>query len=460
VIVRYAVIGDSIQWGQGLWEEDKFSSLVADEIEREYGMSAECVARYAHSAAALGSSTNDPDAPRTDQGDPCPGEVVDPLKAYEGEVPFDAASIYSQLNTLKAVLDPEDEGKDNLDLLLVDGGINPDPFQILLNPTGSADELVKVTWDACHETMGKLLVGAATKFQKAHIVVTGYYPIFSEKSYFSFAGVFLAGMLTAYGLARDEIIGIFESADWQANLIALSEVWAEESADALRQAVSDTGLSRVSYAHVDFGPENCLFAPSHWLWGFGSLPPLPDGGSLSWDDWDEVLGWILTLLGSVVGLEYLRLFAPADPVRNEREGFCEDLDKNTDKSLWEKWGDRLFCDWASVGHPNETGAEKYRDAIMQALAESGFDPRPKWVEPIAYLSMSSRLGTHGSAALPAILHPLEGADVLPAILHPLEHSSDVLPAVVHSLEGADVISAASTPLDSGDTLPSILHPEL
>jgi len=73
--LRYAVIGDSIQWGQGLLEQDKFSSLVAKQIESVYGVSMSLTPRYAHSGAALGSSGNAADARRTDDGDFSPRSI-------------------------------------------------------------------------------------------------------------------------------------------------------------------------------------------------------------------------------------------------------------------------------------------------------------------------------------------------------------------------------------------------
>jgi hypothetical protein len=372
-------------WGQGLWEKDKFSSLVEDEVERRYGISAECVARYAQSGASLGGKSNAADAERTDDGD------------YSGEVPLGCNSdpidhsqtIYSQLYTLADDFDPL-----SIDLLLVDGGINSgDLFWKILTPTTSVDDLRTKTQEVCHEDMAEFLGTAAGIFGKAHIVVTGYYPIFSALSDLTLVGVFVAGVLAARGHSLIEISAALGSAETFAkeaftNLVILSTVWGEESANALRQAVDEIGSSRITYAHVEFGAKNCLFVPlTSWLWGFGSLPSLPWSGSFGLD---ELFGWVLTLLG----FGWLRLVPPADPVRNEREKFCKTFD--------------FECNWASVGHPCKTGAEKYCDTIMQALEDTGFDPSPKkWVEPIVYLSMSSPLGTHGSAALPAILHPLD-----------------------------------------------------
>jgi hypothetical protein len=364
--VRYAVIGDSIQWGQGLWEEDKFSSLVAKEIERKYGVSAECVARYAQSGASLGFKNDAAEAERTDKPPDFSGEV--PIGCWSDKITH-SQTIYSQLKTLKSLLDPKDEGRDDLDLLLLDGGINSGPFGILINPGGDVDDLLKVTRKACLVRMGGFLQDAARMFGKAHIIVTGYYPVFSPLSSLSHSGAFVAGMLLSLGYSvRKSAAALGLGIAGFINLVKLSSVWQGKSADALRLAVSGTGSSRVAYAHIDFGPGNCLFAYDNWLWGFGSLPPAPWSDSFGWDD---VADWLLTL-NSLTG--WLRAFAPADPVRSERElGLCK---------IYDPW-----CNWASVGHPNKKGAIKYCEAIMQALEDSGFEPRPN--------------------TLPAVLHPLQ-----------------------------------------------------
>jgi hypothetical protein len=62
----------------------------------------------------------------------------------------------------------------------------------------------------------------------------------------------------------------------------------------------------------------------------------------------------------------------------------------------------FVCNWASIGHPNEKGAEKYSEAIIQALEQMSFDPRPKWVE---YVALYSTLGS--SDVLPAISYPIQ-----------------------------------------------------
>lgn len=52
---RIVVLGDSIQWGQGLLEPQKFSELVRQTIGRELGREAIIEHRFANSGAVLGA---------------------------------------------------------------------------------------------------------------------------------------------------------------------------------------------------------------------------------------------------------------------------------------------------------------------------------------------------------------------------------------------------------------------
>jgi hypothetical protein len=162
--------------------------------------------------------------------------------------------------------------------------------------------------------------------------VTGYFPIFSRASYMPLAIPWLNAAIVGFPLFA-LVEGILLD-----RLSALSVVWAEASAAALRTAVDDVnagldGPPRVGYAHVPFAPENCLFAPKSWLWG---LSPL-------------------------LGAE--------DPVAEERLRLCQEHGRAKDP----------FSVWASVGHPNREGAVQYARAILRTLRDLEVLPAaPVW----------------------------------------------------------------------------------
>ncbi len=340
---RLVVLGDSIQWGQGLVEGQKFSEMVRQTISRELGRPAMLVHRYAHSGACIGREEDGIDG----QGQPTAGNS-DPGSLL-GELPNATPTIHAQLNAL--LLD-ETIDNDSTDLILVDGGINPDhsggpeatdPFSKVLHPFTEVEALRADTVKACYENMRGLLTRISSSLPNARTVVTGYYPIFSQQSDLARSLPWLQVAVIAFPL-----LALVEGIVLR-KLTELSNVWAEESAAALRQAVDEVNAQlgdtpRLGYAHVPFGPENCLLAPKSWLWG---LSPL-------------------------LGAE--------DPVAAPRLQLCEEQGRSRDP----------FSIWASVGHPNREGAQQYHRAVVHTLRQLGILPK----QPSLVDSVISRIGAY------------------------------------------------------------------
>ncbi len=238
-----AVLGDSVTWGSGLPEEDKFWKLVLGRLEAKLGRPVHSQV-LAHSLAVIAA-----DAAK----DAAPPEW--------GEIRFEHPSI-----TYEALSDPRlnDPGPDAIDLVLVDGGINDlRPFNLLL-PWHSPTWVREQAAEHCGRKMKNLLLPLLDRFPKARVVVTGYYPIVSGRS--SFASV-LAPLLP-----------------FRRRLIELSAAWRRATDEWLGWAVQEANLHasgpkpRVLYATAAFGPENCYGAPDTYLWTLGEA--LTDGSPL------------------------------------------------------------------------------------------------------------------------------------------------------------------------------------
>jgi hypothetical protein len=324
---RLVVLGDSIQWGQGLPEESKFSELVRARIEIELPRPAVLVHRYAHSGASIGSAGDGLDV----QGKPT-ASPFDP-GALLGELPNGVPTVHAQLSALllDSVID-----RNSIDLVLLDGGINPDspaspdgsdPFSKALNPLTHIDDLRGDANKACATRMGGLLERIAAGLPNARVVVTGYYPIFSHASLMPLAIPWLQAAVAQFPLFT-LVEGLLLE-----RLSALSTAWAEASAAALRTAVdkANAGLGgppRFGYAHVPFAPQNCLFAPRSWLWGLSPLLQAEDS------------------------IAQARLLLAQEQARAKDP----------------------FSVWASVGHPNQSGTVQYAQAIISTLRDLGVLP--------------------------------------------------------------------------------------
>src|SRR5712692_9098051 len=110
---RVVTLGDSIMWGQGLRESEKFSTQIQQWLETTVGRSVQLDV-FAHSRAVI-----------------APDETHDQQSPKPGEVPDRHPSITAQATR---VPHPED-----VDLVMIDGGINDMGAQHIVNPLHVTD---------------------------------------------------------------------------------------------------------------------------------------------------------------------------------------------------------------------------------------------------------------------------------------------------------------------------------
>ena len=342
--VNIATIGDSVMWGQGLRERQKFTTLVAEWIAAYYGKEARVVARYAHSGARIGRRR--------------PIQIAGPTDArgdISGEIPRLEPDIRSQLNAL--VFDDRFAWGD-VDLLLVNGGANDGAFDDFVFPAGTLDD-VRDAAGVVRTRMEGLLRDAILRLPSATIVVPGYYPLFSNRSLMSLMMVYVTGAMTWFNEPPDAPLTHLE-------LIERSRVWARASNRNLAAAVeavqADYPSRQLAFAPVPFEDANCMFAPQTWLWGFESIPL---------ESPNPVVDWGVHAAGP--------LPLPEDPIRDGRLEICarEHLDDGDAGDV----ATTQFCYYASLGHPNIRGARAYARAIRGALvALWGVNERPPHAE--------------------------------------------------------------------------------
>ncbi|MHC4697186.1 MAG: SGNH/GDSL hydrolase family protein [Planctomycetota bacterium] len=304
-----AVIGDSVQWGNGLKEEDKMSTLVGEFIEHEMRRRV-ILQRYAHSGARIV---------------PAEGDSICQVSCT-GEVPSVSTSITLQAEQIQH---PE-----LIDFVLMDGCINDVNVVTIINPLRTDEELVTLSEQFCRNEMATLLHKVHLLAPQARIVVTGYYQIVSPES-----DIF---GLRQWALAN----GLVSEADDAMFIEALTEQairFRDSTHQSLGEAVgnlnADTGGEPVAaFADPAFGPEHAVFTDDPWLWSMTSDNEL-------FEDVDSEL----------------ELF-PEDPLKGFRLRNCFTADPI---------GGIIPCLYASVGHPTPAGARAYADAIIEGLRDLG-----------------------------------------------------------------------------------------
>jgi hypothetical protein len=325
------VLGDSIMWGQGLKDEQKFSSRVERWVRSQLPGIEVRRRVFAHSGARIKEN-----------------EVEDEKPPMHGEVPQRFPSITAQLERAATmprittpvariatvpVIDPA-----TVSLVLLDGGINDFGSKVIINPDPTVGRawVRRVTREKTVDRMKELLPKVAVAFPNAKIVITNYFQIVSEKSDM----VYVWELLRAWDLVGGPINAM--SAPLRTKMSDQALAFHEESTAGFREAVREVSHSllanakappprgiatnverlalppgRVALAEVGFGPEHAYGAPQTRLF-YVNEP---------------------------------------DPAASVRKPICVEELSSSPAEL-------ANCLIAATGHPNLAGARAYADAII------------------------------------------------------------------------------------------------
>jgi lysophospholipase L1-like esterase len=235
-VFRIVTFGDSVPWGQGLIEAEKYDVQVKEALTAKFpgGVSLE---RFAHSGAVIGAT-------------PVTG------KTANGEVPLSRPTIIEQCDGFA-------NSTETVDLVLLDGGINDVGVATILNPLALVPSLQSRIASACHNGMLTLLRKISAKFTKpsCRILVTGYYYILSDKS----DPLHVPRLLSLHGIATP---GFLEEANRFDPIFDRCERFFDNSNAQLRSAVADANDPRIAFVPSGFTEDNAVFVPgTALLWG-------------------------------------------------------------------------------------------------------------------------------------------------------------------------------------------------
>lgn len=371
------VLGDSIMWGQGLREQDKFSTKIGMFVENELGRP---VNRYvfAHSGAHIKADA------AGDARPPLHGEVPNDFPSITHQVALATAKLGSgTLPIRRALLGAPPMSspattvgridRDEVGLILLDGGINDVNVTTILSTDPTILDrpawVRKITRQRVGPRMSQLLPLVLSTFPNAKVVVTSYFPIVSAKT----TVPELEELLEAYGLAG---ISTLVNQSLRDLLRKQSEIFNDESVTGLRAAVSAANRAtaaampvstritlpagarvppppgRVAFAHVPFGPEHSYGAPDSYLWKV----------------------------------------AERDGAYGDRQTGCDQAGLGAIE--------REFCRHAAMGHPNVAGANAYFTAIATVMQRW----LPEWKGQSAAVASTADSGAT-RPAVPARIRP-------------------------------------------------------
>lgn len=367
--LRMLAIGDSVMWGQGLLEQNKFSYIVRDELcKRRNG--AQCANKEdvqiyvtAHSGANIFEKQEDDQLfLRTNTPRVYSGEVNFPNPTIPGQIDLAARHYQSQSISLAEV-----------DLILVNGGINDMNNSILLIPRVFRSSVEFYANLYCGEKMKELLGSLAQKFPNARMVVPSYFPLISDQTPATTVLSILKMALTGVPGEAERLYRIQEARAFRLlrgipdnvqhpirhYLANRSEKWATASSAALRGAVNSinadrpltpiragASTQRAWFVQVPFGPERAYGTNSTYLW------KLVDRRREA----ECARGGIAGNLES------------NDELFPKRACMCEVACKEND----------ITCVRAGFMHPNKQGARAYADSIIDVL-RTEILPNTNWL---------------------------------------------------------------------------------
>lgn len=331
------VIGDSIMWGQGLREDEKFTSRVRCWLQEKTNQPVELHVE-AHSGAVISVASS------TAPGFVSPNREVN-LTAPTINAQLDqAVRFYSARQTQPA-------------LILMNGCINDVGVKNLLAASTPLEEVRTMARKSCGTDMQLLLQRVRNSFPGAYVLVTSYYPIVSPQTA---DNAFLRLLVKKLNNLRPEAPRMSDK-EMRQRLIALSEEWYKTSTASLLEAVTTANNAepqpRILFVEIQFGPEHVFAAPESLLWNFKFASTNVSGFA-------KVI--VLLSFGTAA-------YKPNDHVRENRIKSCEETFKKPkgvkeDKRQKANREDLfLVCRYASLGHPNHMGALIYAEAIKGKL---------------------------------------------------------------------------------------------
>ncbi len=331
-VLHFLVVGDSLVWGQGLEEKDKFYSLTGNWLATEaFGGRREIDLKVkAHSGATLKLHKNEEDA--------LSKAGRKETEKYNPEINVGFPSTLTQLETAHEEYNAAGIPPSEVRLIMMSGGITDISVAAILNPFGDNRQLESDIEKYCSKDMSDVLGRAAELFPNAITAVIGYYPMISPKTS---AHELFNFVLEAYGLPRslkpvaNNVLTRQFFKVIRKKSLKRSRIWIKGSEAKIRGAIDELnkriGSTRAVYVTAPIDESNTYGT------GNGLLFKMLKKGRIDdhfYAERKEQCGPVLNDLKDKTGLKY--------PVR--------------------------FCDMAAVGHPSPEGSKAFTESIKSALA--------------------------------------------------------------------------------------------
>lgn len=267
---EFLVVGDSLVWGQGLEEKDKFYTLTKNWLENEIFQNQRSVNLKVKARSGAMLSLPDQKAETLRRVGKDETEYLPP------ELNVSFPSISTQIRIARQEYESERKMPAAVNLIMVSGGITDISINSILNPFGDDEKLRRDIKKHCYDAMLVFLKETAHTFPNALIALIGYYPIISPQTS---TRQLLNFLLEGYGIPRllrplannFTTRKIFRIIRRQS--IRRSRIWAELSNRRLLEAVRQLNVEfdrlRAVFIEAPITEETCFGTKNTLLFGFG-----------------------------------------------------------------------------------------------------------------------------------------------------------------------------------------------
>ena len=328
---EFLVVGDSVIWGQGLAEKDKFYALTAEWLRKEgLGSPREVNLNVnSHSGSTLKF--------HADEAEKYKKVGRDETFYYKPEINVAFPSIWKQIEV--AADEYKQQGiVGGADLIMLTGGITDMTVSKVLDPYGDNRKLTPLIEKYLRDDMFDVIEHAAKLNPNAKIAVVGYFPMLSPKS--SKSRMF-NGWLESLSVPRflkpfanNPIIRPLFFNRLGNKGIERSRIWLRESNRCILEAVDKLNAKfstpRAVFIESPITEETCLETPNTLLFR------MHKNGAVE------------------------------DPLYRERTAQCREALPKLKKETKIDYPVRL-CEIAAVGHPNPAGSKAYATVITEKL---------------------------------------------------------------------------------------------
>jgi hypothetical protein len=328
---EFLVVGDSLVWGQGLEEKDKFYYLTSEWLRRDAFAGGRDVRLKvkAHSGSTLKFQAEVAEKYRI--------AGRDETYPYPPEVNIGMPSVWKQIEV--ASDEYRRDGVSGADLIMMTAGITDISTAEVLNPWGDNKQLSGLIKKHLGDSTLDVLEHASRLHPNSLIAVVGYFhavtPYSDGKKLFN-AWLEILKVPRAFKFVPNNPIGrslFFNKVKRRA--IERSRVWHEESSIAQQDAVDRL--------NAKLGSTRAVFIPS----------PLTEKNAM---EAPETKLFRMRRRGIV-----------DDPIARQRIKDCRVSLPELKRSTGIDYPVRL-CEAAAIGHPNQAGSRAYADAIIAKLS--------------------------------------------------------------------------------------------